>query len=236
MKTTVYRACYTRLARSVRIFLLRPLCVVSGVVSGFALSVPGLAYGHHPLDGLPQTPGESFLSGIAHPFLGPDHFAFLLGAGILAWLTGLGWRLAALFVLASVSGSLLVYGGVPFFAALDALPSALLLAVSVLVVGLGGVGWLRLKPAHWYLGFFVFGLFHGSAFAQEMLGLEQGFIGFYLLGLSVTSFAIILSLSRLIARLPTPRQVVIRRIAGAAVAGLGCAYLVAPPLQMFLGV
>ena len=57
--------------------------VITTVFSLFVLTSPVLA--HHPVAGkVPANFFEGFLSGLAHPILGPDHVAFVVAAGLLA--------------------------------------------------------------------------------------------------------------------------------------------------------
>lgn len=50
------------------------------------------ALAHHAMGGqLPQTFGQGLLSGIGHPVIGVDHFAFVVAVGIVAALAGHLW-------------------------------------------------------------------------------------------------------------------------------------------------
>ena len=61
------------------------------VVSLTSLFASGLAFAHHPLNGMPmETFLHGVLSGIGHPLLGSDHLAFILLVGLVAF--GLGVR------------------------------------------------------------------------------------------------------------------------------------------------
>ena len=48
---------------------------------------PALA--HHVMGGVtPETLWQGLLSGLAHPIIGVDHFAFILGVGLMSWFAG----------------------------------------------------------------------------------------------------------------------------------------------------
>ena len=68
-----------------------------------ALAQP--AFAHHVMGGrLPATPWEGLLSGFAHPVIGLDHLAFILGIGIWSALGGWRWSAPVLFVLYTLVG------------------------------------------------------------------------------------------------------------------------------------
>lgn len=140
--------------------------------------LPALA--HHPMGGaVPSTLWEGFASGIGHPVIGPDHLAFLLAAGILA--SALPAARGVLAILAFVGGGFL--GSLAHVAGIGFGPVEALVALSVIAAGaalLRGVPG-ALLPA----GFALAGLAHGHAFAEAIIGAEEGPLVAYLAALAV---------------------------------------------------
>ncbi len=165
--------------------LTRPLGLLSG--AALMLAAP-MAMAHHPMDGAtPSNFSEGLLSGFGHPLLGIDHFAFLLVAALLSFtLSGTARYLVPLaFVGATVGGTLYHLG------AADLPLSESAVALSAL---LGGVAVLlkRSVPALLMAGLFaVFGVFHGYAYGEAIIGAEQTPLLSYLFGFAVMQYAVI---------------------------------------------
>src|SRR6516162_7228118 len=71
---------------------------------GLVLTV-GTASAHHLMGGkIPSTFSEGILSGVGHPIIGPDHFAFLLAMGIAVGVAGLSFVNLFLFLAAMACG------------------------------------------------------------------------------------------------------------------------------------
>ncbi|CAH0180507.1 HupE/UreJ family protein [Roseomonas sp. CECT 9278] len=146
--------------------------------------LPALA--HHPMGGeVPSTLWQGFASGIGHPVIGLDHLAFLLAAGVLA--ATLGARRGSLAVLAFVLGGL--GGSLAHVAGIGFGPVEALVGLSVVAVGLALL-WRGVPAALVPAGFALAGLAHGHAFAEAIIGAEQGPLVAYLLALALTQAAI----------------------------------------------
>ena len=78
------------------------------VVAAAVVIVPSLispAFAHHFMGGeLPSTAWQGLLSGLGHPIIGIDHFAFTVGVGLMSQLAGRIVLLPLLFVTGSVLG------------------------------------------------------------------------------------------------------------------------------------
>ena len=73
-------------------------------VALFLTLAPSFATAHHFMDdALPQTFLQGLLSGIGHPLIGPDHAAFIIGAGFSLALVARGVG----GIVALIGGSLL---------------------------------------------------------------------------------------------------------------------------------
>jgi urease accessory protein len=146
-------------------------------------SVPALA--HHPLDG--RTPGsflEGFLSGLAHPLIGPDHFTFVVAIGLLAAIQRQGLLILIAFILSAMLGTGLHLVGLN-------LPGAeLLIAGSILLFGL----LLSLKESPNTLLVTalaaIAGVFHGYAYGESIFGATLVPLLAYLIGFTVIQMVI----------------------------------------------
>lgn len=163
MKTFLYRA------------LLKKLSVLA---AGATMLAPTAALAHHVMGGkVPVTFMQGLLSGLAHPIIGLDHFAAVVGVGILAALLGRG----VLPVLAFSAAMIL---GVVLHLASANIPAAeVLVGLSTLMIG--GVVALRLSlgllPAAAL--FAAAGVVHGYALGESIVGAEPSPLGAYLAGL-----------------------------------------------------
>ena len=160
-----------------------------GLLTGSALLLATpFAMAHHPMGGaIPSTLGEGLLSGFGHPIIGVDHFAFLLVAALLSFtLSGMARYLVPLaFVGATVGGTLYHLG------AADLPLSETVIALSAL---LGGVAVLlkRSAPALLMAGLFaLFGVFHGYAYGEAIIGAEQTPLLSYLVGFAIMQYAVV---------------------------------------------
>jgi urease accessory protein len=181
--------------------------------------VPALA--HHPMGGaVPSTLWEGLASGVGHPVIGLDHLAFLLAAGVLAATLPASRGVFAVlaFVLGGFLGSLAHIAGIGFG------PVEILVAASVAAAG---AALLAAVSGAWMLAAFaVAGLFHGHAFAEAIIGAEQGPLVAYLAGLAVTQAAIGLGAMLVARRIAAAgHDVALRRVAGIAGLAVGVAFL-----------
>jgi len=156
--------------------------------AGTALLAAPMAMAHHAMGGAtPTNFAQGFLSGIAHPVIGLDHFAFLLVAALLSFtLSGRARYLVPLaFVGATLAGTLY------HVSAADLPMTEVVVALSAL---LGGVAVLlkRSAPAL-LLGslFAVIGVFHGYAYGESIVGAEQTPLLSYLAGFALIQYAIV---------------------------------------------
>ena len=192
------------------------------LVAQAAAAGPALA--HHAMGGLlPQTLWQGLLSGLGHPVIGLDHLAFVAGIGLAAAFAANRWLGPLAYVAATVGGCLLFVQGV-------ALPQIeLAVALSVLLVGvlvLSGRTLPRPRPLSLLL-FALAGLFHGSAFAESIVGAEATPLVAYLAGFAAIQLVIVLLVMlalRGLLRAGTPGAMP-ARLAGALVAGIGFTYL-----------
>ena len=190
----------------------------------FACAVPLLLAGtnaalaHHVMGGqLPQTFGEGLLSGVGHPVIGVDHFAFVVAVGIAAALAGRLWALTLSFVAGTLAGCLVHLAGVT-------LPVAeLVIAATVLLLG-AIIATNRELPALMLAVLFAgAGVFHGWAYGESIFGAEQTPLIAYLTGFTLVQLVVAV-LAGLVTRWVIASDAARRmevRLAGAVVAGIG---------------
>ena len=170
------------------------------------------AQAHHMLDisGLEPNLLNGFISGLAHPVLGPDHLLFLLALSLVGLRHRVSWMLALLVCGLAGSALGLLLPGVPGAEAL--------VAFSLVVVGLVLLGVLPrplLLPAI---------ALHGYVLSASVIGWTTAPITTYLLGLLVSQgtllFLALTALRRLTSGLSSRRQA----MAAAALIGCGAAW------------
>ena len=169
-----------------------------------------------------MTFGEGLLSGLGHPVIGVDHFAFVVAVGIAAALAGRLLPLTVAFVIGALAGCMVHVAGVT-------LPVAeLVIAATVLLLG-AVIATNRQLPAI-LLGvlFAGAGLFHGWAYGGSILGAEQMPLVAYLTGFTIVQLAIAVA-AGLVTRWvmdSNPARHLNVRLAGGVVAGMGLALFV----------
>jgi urease accessory protein len=195
-----------------------------GRVAAFALllvsfTVP--AFAHHAMGGqLPSTFAEGFLSGLGHPVIGLDHLAFIVAAGVIAGIAGLGLWMPVVFVVASILGVSIHLQEVN-------LPAVeLLIALSVVVIGILLAGdWSKLGRGAWAAIFAAAGLLHGYAYGESIVGAEPAPLWAYLAGLAIIQSAIAVGMAALASRQEWTTSTLAPRLVGAVVLGIGIAAL-----------
>lgn len=143
------------------------------------------AFAHHALGGkLPIDFGTGFLSGLAHPVINVDHFAFVIAVGVITAVAQGSRLLPIWFIGGTILGCLASVGGftLPFI--------AWYVPASVAIIGIAlALGRSRLGIAD--IGFFaVAGFLHGAVYAQAIIGTENNSIRGYLLGFALIQVAV----------------------------------------------
>ena len=197
--------------------LLAKLAAAAGLST---LAAPAMA--HHPLAGAPmETMAQGVLSGVGHPLLGFDHLAFVVLVGIAAAFTGNALKAPLGYVGGMLLGCLLMMAGVT-------LPFAeVIIGASLLVMGYVVLSGRQMSMQTVLLAFGAFGLFHGTAFGESIVGQEAGY-GFgvafgYLLGLGVAQYLIAIFAGFVMTKVAkvTEADAMGARLAGAVIGGMG---------------
>jgi urease accessory protein len=199
---------------------LAVLTTASLTALNLLFSTPALA--HHAMGSeLPTTFFEGFVSGLAHPVIGLDHFAFVVSVGLLATISRQGIKIPIAFILAAMLGTGLHLAQI-------ALPAAeFVISGSVLLFGI----LLALKERFnsWILtGLAAFiGLFHGYAYGESIFGAEMTPLIAYLIGFTAIQL-VIASASFLMGKAVLKRAVeqpgLPLRFAGFVICGAGAVF------------
>jgi urease accessory protein len=182
------------------------------------------ASAHHAMGGkMPSNFFEGFISGIAHPLIGPDHFAFIVAVGLLAAIKRQGILIPTSFVLAAMLGTGIHLAninlpGVELFVSGSILLFGILLVVknsphTAVVAGLSAVA----------------GLFHGYAYGEAIFGAETTPLLAYLIGFTVVQLVVSLLAFRLgkatiLVRETQQQSPAKLRSAGLVICGVGLAF------------
>ncbi len=176
---------------------------------------------HHPMDGaLPTTLLHGLLSGVGHPIIGLDHFAFIVAAGILAGMIARPLVAPLGLIAGALAGAGLHLGAV-------SLPGAeALIALSVVLAGAAIFVGVKVGGAWVIAAFALAGVFHGYAYAEAIIGAEQGVVTAYLAAFSLTQFGIAVA-AAMAARLllDAPAWARTRQWAGAGLTAAGLMFL-----------
>ncbi|MGF1568249.1 MAG: HupE/UreJ family protein [Nodosilinea sp.] len=204
--------------------------LVAALLAWVSIATPALA--HHAMDGqMPTNFFEGFLTGLAHPLIGVDHFAFIVAIGLLAAtrrqgiLIPIGFGLAAMvgtglhLVNVTIPGvELLVAGSIVIFSGLLIAPAKL---GTVAITGLAAAA----------------GLCHGYAYGEAIFGAETTPLVAYLIGFTLVQMGVSLAAFRvgkaLLARHGEVQASQGLGPAGWLLCGVGLAFLV-PQLIEFL--
>lgn len=159
----------------------------------------GDALAHHAMDGeTPRTLMQGLLSGLAHPVIGIDHLAFIVGIGLLAALTGRIFAVPLAVVGGALAGTVLHLAGANLALAEIVIAATVLVAAALLVLH------QRIDLRHLPLFSAAAGIFHGYAYAESIIGAEAAPLAAYLIGFSAVQFAIASGSALLLERLTRP--------------------------------
>ena len=179
------------------------------------------AFAHHMMGGrTPETFMEGLLSGLAHPVIGLDHFAFLAAIGIAVGAFGLNLLLPAAFVVAMAIGVAIHVGGVTVPG------SEIVVAASVVAAGLMLARGRPMPVIAWGALFALAGLFHGYALGESIYGADRAPLAAYLIGLAAVQSVVAVGIALVTRRLDTDLAVSAPRVAGLIILGVGAAAMV----------
>jgi urease accessory protein len=185
------------------------------------LALAGPAQAHHAMGGdTPFTLVQGLISGFAHPVIGVDHLAFILGVGAASAFLAKRFLTPLVFVGATLAGCALQLQGVT-------LPLAeVAIAASVVAIGVSILSGAVLPSAFYVALFGVAGLFHGWAYGGSIVGAEATPLTAYLIGFASIQAVIAIASMMATRALWQSAGAVPLRIAGGAIAGFGLAFVV----------
>jgi urease accessory protein len=183
---------------------------------------PALA--HHVMGGaMPATAWQGLLSGLGHPVIGLDHFAFIIGVGLMSWLAGHRMLLPLVFVAATVLGCFAHVKSV------DVPLSELAIVVTLLVAAcVVGLRW-QIPSGLSALVFAAAGFFHGYAYGESIVGAEATPLVAYVIGFAAIQYAIAVAGAaalRAIVDRDYASELTAARVAGAAIAAVAAVSVV----------
>jgi urease accessory protein len=194
---------------------------LAGVIT--ALATP--AFAHHPMGGTtPSSLMEGLLSGLGHPVIGLDHFAFIVGVGIACAMLARGFIPLLAFITATLGGSAIHLMGV------DLPVAEIAIAASVLLIGAGIAGGALRSAAVASALFAIAGVFHGYAYGEAIIGAEPTALSAYLAGFAAIQFAVAFAAMKFAGfalRADT-------KVAGGMIAGIGVALVFAQAQPLLL--
>jgi urease accessory protein len=190
-------------------------------LAGLVAATPALA--HHPMGGMtPATFMQGLLSGLGHPVIGLDHLAALIGVGLVSSRFARGLALPAFWLVAMAAGVGL------HLASADLPHAELLVALSVVIIGIAATVRTTLPYAAIAALFAVGGAVHGYALGESIVGAESTPLVAYLIGLVVVQTALTIGIAFAARRFtkaslqaPSPQL----RLAGLLVTVMGAATL-----------
>jgi urease accessory protein len=199
--------------------IARRLQYIALAMTGLVLTA-GEASAHHMMGGrTPSTLAEGLLSGLGHPIIGADHIAFLVGLGIAIGIGGLNLFTPLLFL------SAMACGVAVHVAAINVPGAELIVALSVLIAGTMLGSGRSISAGTCTALFIVAGFFHGYAFGESIFGAESTPLAAYLTGLVATQTLVMVGVA--LATRTLWQSKLAPRLAGAAIAGVGFAILLA---------
>jgi len=159
---------------------------------------------------LKATPLTGFLSGLAHPVLGPDHLLFLMALSLVGLRHRARWMLGLLATGLAGSSLGLLLPGLP---AAEALASFTLVVVALVLIG----RWDRrlLLPAI---------ALHGYVLSSTVVGWNGAPLASYLAGLMVSQGGLLLVALVALRQITTALQPATRRTLATVLIGLGLAW------------
>ncbi|HHP7232939.1 MAG TPA: HupE/UreJ family protein [Xenococcaceae cyanobacterium] len=179
---------------------------------------------HHPLDGaVPRNFWEGFMSGLAHPIIGLDHFAFVVAVGLLAVLADkFGLIIPVSFGVTTALGTLIHLAKI-------SLPiPELIIAISVLIIGIVLTSEKRINFGLIIAISAIAGIFHGYAYGESIVGAEMTPLGAYLFGFVIIQLivsAIAFFLGSLLSNKSVNQSFLPLRFCGFTICGIGLSYL-----------
>jgi len=177
-------------------------------------------WAHHLMGGTtPATFLEGLLSGLGHPIIGLDHFAFVIALGVAVGIGGLNLLMPALFVGMSAIGVALHLNGITVPAA------EFLVASSLLVVGVMIAREARQTLSVWAGLFALAGLLHGYTYGESIFGAESSPLWGYLIGLAVIQTFLAIAIAVVVGTRTAFAASLTPRLAGATIAGIGLAVM-----------
>ena len=182
------------------------------------------AMAHHPFGGnTPTNFWQGFLSGLGHPIIGVDHFAFVVAVGLLAALKSQGgMAIPIAFIGATLAGT-----GIHLLE-IDLPAVETSIAFSVLIFGIM-LAMRRTPNSRWIVGLgLVAGIFHGYAYGEAIIGAQMTPLVAYLSGFAAIQLGVAmlafwlgkLMLNRVVEQTSLPL-----RFAGFTLCGAGVAFL-----------
>lgn len=192
------------------------IAIAFGTIS-LATIQPALA--HHPFGG--ETPNNlltGFLSGLGHPIIGLDHFAFVVAIGLLAALKNkLGIFIPIAFTLATAIGTII------HLQSIDLPIAEVIIALSVITAGIA-LAVDKFNLSSLIILSSIAGIFHGFAYGEAIFGAEMTPLSGYLLGfisIQLVVSAIAFYLGRLTVTSVHHNTSLALRFAGCVIAGIG---------------
>ncbi|WMT91031.1 HupE/UreJ family protein [Pelagibacterium sp. H642] len=196
---------------------------VTALLAGLCALAPATpALAHHALGGsLPMRFETGLLSGLAHPIINFDHFAFVAAVGVFAAVTQASKLLPLWFVLGTVAGCLFTVAGLVI--PLD----VWLVHGALLALGLAlALGKPRM-PVFDTAAFAVAGMLHGSVYAEAIVGTVSSSLGGYLVGFTIIQMLVASgAMFAAYALWCGDRLYASARIIGGVVAGVGLTVLI----------
>jgi urease accessory protein len=198
-----------------------PKTFLALALGGLVAATPALA--HHPMGGAtPATLVQGLLSGLGHPVIGLDHLAALVGIGLVSSRFSRGLTLPAFWIVAMAAGVGLHLAGA------DLPLTEVLVALSVVAIGIAATVRSTLPYAVVALLFAAGGAMHGYALGETIVGAEATPVMAYLMGLVAIQLTLTTGIAFAARRLsagsflaPSLRL----RVAGLAVVATGVAAL-----------
>jgi len=160
-----------------------------GVFSALAMIVlQAPAHAHHVMGGsVPETWFQGLLSGLAHPVIGIDHLAALVGVGMVVALARGG-------VLPVVAFSAALIAGVGVHLTRLDLPGIeLIVGLTTIVLGIVVTARLAVRPPLLVSLFAFAGLAHGYALGESIVGSEPSPLMAYLAGILIVQTTVSLA-------------------------------------------